>query len=909
MADFSKLINDITESIKANGVGDITGNVLQARLLELITAANEGKQDVIADLDTIRTNAQQAFTQIQTILGPDTTPAIVKFQEIINFLEGISDSESLDAIIKSIESQIAGKQDAIAGLTNDSFLAIKEDSENALKNAATALNNTQGLISSKQDKIADLETIREGAAKGMTALQKEVYTGTVSGVKMNNTTKNPVNGIVDLGTVLTQHQDISGKVDKEEGKQLSTEDFTTALKMKLEALSNYDDTELSKAILTLKTQLETLIGGNASDKIDSFNEIIAFLDSVKDSEDLASVIASIEEQIALKADTASLSKVATSGSYKDLSNVPTKLSDFLNDEVYLNQALADTLYIRQDTPTLSTFATKDDLKGKQDAITGLTNESFASIKENELTALQNAAAALNTANGLVSTKQDKIDGLTNKVFATIQEDVDSALKNAAAALNTANGLVSSKQDKITDIATIRSNASLGASAYNTLSGYNLHDISENASLGATAYSSLSGYLPKSGGTLTGALTLSKEGSDIFVINRLNSSSPTTITYRKDNSLLGRMGFDASTKEPIAQVSGTYQTLIHSGNIGSQKVAGLATARTIWGQSFDGTGNVSGNMTIGNNIIYNGNSQNVIDLTSGMAFGYGIRDTSNITYWALNHAFYSGNSRAMTINSSGNVTIGGSDLAGTSAKLYVNGKLRTQYINLENGNEINCFLDNGDSAPLCLNYSCSGNILLGFGGGNVGIGTSSPAYKLDVIGDFCVNRNDHANNNTTLRISTSDNDVYFYADDADDAVCNLSFVLEGTERLILTSGGDTSVIGSLSVSGAVTASAFYMSSDETLKDFGKDIEIDFERLKNLPKKYFTWKSGGDKQIGTSAQEVQKLFPEIVGKNANGTLTVDYSRLTMPALAAIDKLYTENQQLKERVSNLEKMICHG
>ena len=35
------------------------------------------------------------------------------------------------------------------------------------------------------------------------------------------------------------------------------------------------------------------------------------------------------------------------------------------------------------------------------------------------------------------------------------------------------------------------------------------------------------------------------------------------------------------------------TLIHSGNIGSQKVAGLVTPRTIWGQSFDGTGNVSG----------------------------------------------------------------------------------------------------------------------------------------------------------------------------------------------------------------------------------------------------------------------------------------------------------------------------
>jgi len=38
--------------------------------------------------------------------------------------------------------------------------------------------------------------------------------GTVTGVKMNGTTKNPTSGVVDLGTVITSHQDISGKADK-----------------------------------------------------------------------------------------------------------------------------------------------------------------------------------------------------------------------------------------------------------------------------------------------------------------------------------------------------------------------------------------------------------------------------------------------------------------------------------------------------------------------------------------------------------------------------------------------------------------------------------------------------------------------------------------------------------------------
>lgn len=38
-------------------------------------------------------------------------------------------------------------------------------------------------------------------------------TGTVTGVKINGTTKTPTSGTVDLGTVLTSHQDISGKAN------------------------------------------------------------------------------------------------------------------------------------------------------------------------------------------------------------------------------------------------------------------------------------------------------------------------------------------------------------------------------------------------------------------------------------------------------------------------------------------------------------------------------------------------------------------------------------------------------------------------------------------------------------------------------------------------------------------------
>lgn len=113
------------------------------------------------------------------------------------------------------------------------------------------------------------------------------------------------------------------KVDKVNGKQLSTEDFTTALKTKLEGLSNYDDTELSNALSTLREDFDNIVSGDTTTAIKTFNEVIAFLEGIQDTQDLSSIIASIEQQIAGKMDKVTLSTVATSGSYNDLSDKPT----------------------------------------------------------------------------------------------------------------------------------------------------------------------------------------------------------------------------------------------------------------------------------------------------------------------------------------------------------------------------------------------------------------------------------------------------------------------------------------------------------------------------------------------------------------------------------------------------------
>ena len=83
----------------------------------------------------------------------------------------------------------------------------------------------------------------------------------------------------------------------------------------------------------------------------------------------------------------------------------------------------------------------------------------------------------------------------------------------------------------------------------------------------------------------------------------------------------------------------------------------------------------------------------------------------------------------------------------------------------------------------------------------------------------------------------------------------------------------------------------------------------DKLGELRKEYFTWKEGENKdvQIGVSAQEIQKIYPEIVSEDSEtGKLTVAYDKLSVVALAAIDKLHSENQELKDRLTKLEEMV---
>lgn len=98
-----------------------------------------------------------------------------------------------------------------------------------------------------------------------------------------------------VGNITTLQQT---KVDKISGKGLSTKDFTSAHEAKLNSLHNYDDTTLRAELTALSNRLTALVGGNANEAINSFNEIIAFLNGVEDSDSLNGILAGIGTRIA-----------------------------------------------------------------------------------------------------------------------------------------------------------------------------------------------------------------------------------------------------------------------------------------------------------------------------------------------------------------------------------------------------------------------------------------------------------------------------------------------------------------------------------------------------------------------------------------------------------------------------------
>lgn len=108
------------------------------------------------------------------------------------------------------------------------------------------------------------------------------------------------------------------------------------------------------------------------------------------------------------------------------------------------------------------------------------------------------------------------------------------------------------------------------------------------------------------------------------------------------------------------------------------------------------------------------------------------------------------------------------------------------------------------------------------------------------------------------------------------------------------------------------SEYYSSSDIRYKNIIKHSCIDLSNLAALPLFLYTWKDKQDNtiHIGSSAQAVEQVIPQLVTENSTGFKSLNYSILgTVAGITACKELVTQKselQQLKEKVKQLEDKL---
>jgi phage-related tail fiber protein len=260
---------------------------------------------------------------------------------------------------------------------------------------------------------------------------------------------------------------------------------------------------------------------------------------------LSGVSSNVQSQLDSKANSSSLSSVATSGSYNDLTNKPTLVSTFTNDVGYqsasqVNATLAAAgLATTSSLATVATSGSYTDLINKPTLLSVFTNDSGYQTAANVTSAIQ---AVVGAAPAALDTLQEIADQLAN------DESVVAALTTTVSGKVTANtAIIAGTGTKITYDAKglVTSSTSLSATDIPSL---------DWTKITTGKPTTLAGY------GITDAITT---GGTVASADKL--TTPRTITLSSD--ITGSVSFDGSANATISTtlansgvVAGTYKSV-------------------------------------------------------------------------------------------------------------------------------------------------------------------------------------------------------------------------------------------------------------------------------------------------------------------------------------------------------------
>lgn len=560
---------------------------------------------------------------------------------------------------------------------------------------------------------------------------------------------------------LTEHQDISGLLSKDEATN------TYATQAALGTLQTAHDTLRNEF-----NALEALLSDDTAGVIDTWNDVKAFLDGYSESEDLATILSKMNAQIDLKANQSDVNTILDWFALRTLSNgkkvLYTKYGIAMDGEISVG-GISDDMggdsgdsYSRLDSwdnynpangDVLSAvlgYGLKTDIQSLQEQINNMGGGGLSSVT------VKIGNTAYDSVDGVVSLPSYPVvptllSEFTDDVVAghylpieggyfanSLNYKSTSAYPLILGSTTSAEQCVILLRHNDVDKAQIGWSSSSGTYLYNyTLQsrlGVNNNGVAyfNNYTLYHTGNFDPANYLPKSGGTITGPLTIQTGADTKLIFNNTDGEKYTVCSFRENG---------AQYADLLVNSGGFFynnQLIIHSGNIGSQSVASatkLQTARTIWGQSFDGTGNVGG-IPLFNAYAekdYISTAALMINKT-GSLFGIGTaKNVYNISFGLVSGSG-AWESEFMTIANTGNVLIGTTTDDGY--KLAVNGDVKSEgfvstSIDIEKNSQTGEI--NRTTGKLYLQFNNYNHLILCQGGGYVGIGTVTPAYRLDVSG--------------------------------------------------------------------------------------------------------------------------------------------------------------------------------
>ena len=102
-----------------------------------------------------------------------------------------------------------------------------------------------------------------------------------------------------------------------------------------------------------------------------------------------------------------------------------------------------------------------------------------------------------------------------------------------------------------------------------------------------------------------------------------------------------------------------------------------------------------------------------------------------------------------------------------------------------------------------------------------------------------------------------------------------------------------------------ANAWQTFSDERFKNEIVTIDNALEKVEHLNGYYYHWKDGNDqsRQAGFLAQEVEQVLPEIVSTDSEGYKSVDYGKMNALLLQAIKEQQLQIQNLKDALDKMK------